>query len=129
MWVASKAVRENPQLIFKFLRNNVCSELWAKALEEHQEFHLVQQGGPLMFCLIMKHILDVSEPSILALVARMKAIKLNKTVREDVEETVSMIKATINVLMQCSTDERNFVPDDIEVSALKLFQTSSGRVQ
>ncbi|MGL5935557.1 MAG: hypothetical protein ACRCZI_08030, partial [Cetobacterium sp.] len=109
MWVASKAIRENIQLVFEFLRNNVHPELWAKALEEYQDFSGVQQGGPLMFYLVMRRILDISEASILALVSHMKAIKINKIVGEDIEEAVSTIKATIKVLVQCSTDVRNFV--------------------
>ena len=125
MWVESKAIRENLQLIFEFLRNNVCPELWAKALEDYQDFSGVQQGRPLMFYLVMRRILDISEASILALVAHMKAIKINKIVGEDVEDAVGTIKATIKVLTQCSTDVRNFVPDDIEVSVLQIFQTSS----
>jgi hypothetical protein len=84
LWVESKAIRENIQLIFEFLHNNVCPELWAKALEDHQDCSGVQQGGPLMFHLVMRHILDVSEASILALVAHMKAIKINKIVGEDI---------------------------------------------
>jgi hypothetical protein len=104
---------------------NVCPELWAKALEDHQDFSGVQQGGPLMFCLVMRRILDISEASILALVADMKAIKINKIVGEDIEEAVGTIKATIKVLTQCSTNVQNFVPDEIEVSALQIFQTSS----
>ena len=78
-----------------------------------------------MFYLVMRRILDISEASILALVAHMKAIKINKIVGEDVEEAVGTIKATLKVLTQCSTDVRNFVPDDIEVSVLQIFQTSS----
>jgi hypothetical protein len=81
--VEIKAVRENTQLIFEFLCNNVCPELWAKALEDHREFHPVQQGGPLMFCFIMNRILDVSKTSVLTLVAHMKAIKMNNIVEED----------------------------------------------
>ena len=46
MWVESKAIQENTQLIIKFLCNSVCPELWAKARGDHQEFHLVQQGRP-----------------------------------------------------------------------------------
>ena len=125
MWVESKAIQENIQLIFEILRNNVCPELWAKALEDCQDFSGVQQGGPLMFYLVMRHILNISEASILALVAQMKAIKINKIVGEDVEEAVGTVKATLKVLTQCSTDVRNFVPDDIEVSVLQIFQTSS----
>ena len=52
-------------------------------------------------------------------------MKLSKMPGEDVDEAVSMIRATIKVLIQCSTDVRNFVPDDIEVLVLKVFQTLS----
>ena len=124
-WIKSKATRENIALTLEFLRNNTGVELWGKAYEEHQEYRAYQQGGPLMLFLIMKRILDVSEASILALVLRIKEMKLSKMPGEDVEEAVSMIKATIKVLVQCSTDVRNFVPDDIEVLVLKVFQTSS----
>jgi hypothetical protein len=45
--------------------------------------------------------------------------------REDVEEAVGLIKSTIKVLQQCLAGDRNFVPNDIEEAALKVFQTSS----
>ena len=78
-----------------------------------------------MLYLIMKHILDASKASIQALVLRIKAMKLSKMPGEDMDDAVSMIRATINVLIQCSTDERNFVPNDIEVLVLEVFQMLS----
>ena len=124
-WIKSKAMSENIALTLDFLRNNTSVELWGKAYEEHQEYRAYQQGGPLMLFLIMKRILDVSEASIQALVLRIKEMKLSKMPGEDVEEAASMIKATIKVLVQCSTDVRNFVPNDIEALVLKVFQMSS----
>jgi hypothetical protein len=97
----------------------------SSAYEEHQEYQAYQQGGPLMLYLIMKRILDISEASIQALVLQIKVMKLSKMPGEDVDETVIMIRTTIKVPIQCSTDERNFVPDDIEVLVLKVSQTSS----
>jgi hypothetical protein len=90
----------------------------------HQEYHPAQQDGPLMMCLIMKRILGISEVSIQALISCVTAMKLSKMQEEDMEEAVGMIKSTIKMLNQCSTNERNFVPDDIEVLVLKVFQTA-----
>jgi hypothetical protein len=58
-----------------------------------------------MFCLSVKRILDISEASVLALIAHMKAIKINKIVGEDVEEhydhhAPDLHKIATNLLLQ-----------------------------
>jgi hypothetical protein len=54
-----------------------------------------------------------------------KAIKLNKMPGENVEEKINLIRSSRKLLQQCSTDDKNFVPDDTEETALKVFQMSS----
>ena len=63
-WVVSKELRDDLKITFEALKNNVESNLWSKALEDHEEFSPIQQGGPLMLYFVLKRILDVSESSI-----------------------------------------------------------------
>ena len=47
-------IKENMQLGFELLRHNTDDILWAKCLEEYEEFHPIQCGGPLMLYLILR---------------------------------------------------------------------------
>lgn len=124
-WVHSKSVRENLSLTFEMLQNNTEPGLWSKAFEDHEEFAPIQQGGPLVLYFILKRIMDVSEASIQYLQKRIKHLKLTDLNGENVDEAVSLIKSTVYALKQCSTDVRNYVPDDLRETVLKVFQTSS----
>ena len=116
---------ENLQITYEFIKKNTDTGLIAKAVEEHNEYLPVQQGGPLLLYLVLKKMLDVSETSLEYLRKRVKAIKLSELPGENVEEAVSLIKSTHKVLTQCSTVERQYVPDDFSETILKVFQTSS----
>ena len=124
-WVQEKSIRDNLNITFEMLRNNTETELWSKSYEEHEEFSPIQQGGPLILYFILKRIIDVSESSIQYLQKRVKSLKLTDLDGENVDEAVSLIKSTYKVLKQCSTDVRNYVPDDFCETVLKVLQTSS----
>ena len=124
-WVAEPTIRENLKITFEMLRNNTDAELWSKAYEDHEEFNPVQQGGPLMLFFILKRIIDVSESSITGLQQRIKTLKLTDLPGENVDEAVSLIKSALRVLEQCSTEIRNYVPDDLPLYVLRVFQTST----
>jgi len=121
-------ITDNLDLTIDAIRVNCDPDLFAKATEDHEEFDPVCQGGPLLLYFVLKRILDVSEQSIVYIVNRVKALNLSKIPGEDVEAAVSIIKATHKVLKQCSTSERNFVPENIEELVLRVFQTTSSDV-
>jgi hypothetical protein len=124
-WPQDTAIHQNLQITFEFIRSNTDPALWAKALEDHDEFLPVQQGGSLILYFVLKRLLDVGESSLDFLRKRVRAIKLTDLPGENVEDAVSLIKSTVKVLLQCSTDIRNHLPDDFPETVLKVFQTSS----
>ena len=125
LWVRSPAVRENLLITLDLVRNNVDPKLWSQAFEDHNEFTPVQRGGPLVLFFVLKRALDVSETSMQYLLTRVKALKISSLPGENVDEAVSLIKSVYTALKQCSTDVRNFVPDDFPETVLKVFQTTS----
>ena len=124
-WVTDPAIRENLGICFETFRNNTDASLWSKAYEDHEEFAPFQQGGPLVFYFILKRIMDVSESSIQYLQKRIKALKLSDLPGENVDDAVSLIKSAHKILVQTSTDTRHNVPDDLNETLLRVFQTST----
>ena len=124
-WVRNSYVRENMVLLFLLLQNNTEPDLWAKCMELYEDYAPVQQGGPLMLCLILRRIQDQSEQALVTLVTRVSRIRISKTTGEDIESVIRLIKSTYRVLRNASTSARSYVPIDFSKTVLKVFQTSS----
>jgi hypothetical protein len=71
MWVQEEYVQENT-----LLQNNTTESLWNKCLEEYEEYGPSQQGGPLVFFLIICRIQSNSETAIKHLKKQIKNLKL-----------------------------------------------------
>ena len=124
-WVGDDYVHENLNLTFTLLQNNTEESLWAKCLEDYEEFGPYQRGGPLMFYLIVRRIHNSSESAIEFLLTRIRNLNLKSIEGENVERAVSLIKSTHKALTSASTADRSYVPDDFPCTILKIFQTSS----
>ena len=118
-------VKENLQLTFELLKNSTDVKLWTKCLDEYEEFHPIQQGGPLMFYLIMKNIQNSSEAAVEHLRGKIKTLKISKLPDENVDTAVSLIKSAHYALLNASTAGRSFVPDDFPKQLLEVMQTST----
>ena len=125
LWAAQPYVSENMGLVYNLLQSNTDEALWNKCLEEYEEFEPVQQGGPLMFFLILKHIQDVSENSIQHLRSQLEKMKISKVPGENVGVVVSLVKATYKTLQAASSKHHSYIPDDFPKTVLQIFQTSS----
>jgi len=125
LWVNETYIRENMTYTLTLLKNNTEDSLWAKCLEDYDEFAFDQRGGPLMLFLILRRIRNHSETAIEHLKLKIKHLKISEIPGEDVDIAVSLIKSTYLVLQSCSTPDRNQVPDDFASTVLKVFQTSS----
>ena len=126
-WIApgQPYVKENLQHSFDFLKNNTDETLWSKCLEEHDEFHPIQRGGPLMLFLLLSRIHNSSETAVEYLKTKVKSLKISKIQGENVETVVSLIKSAYNALLSASTPTRSYVPDDFAKTVLEVMQTSS----
>ena len=126
-WIAPMQpyVRENLRLTLDLLKNNADDRLWSKCLEDYEEYHPIQQGGPLMLFLLLRRIQNSSEAAIECLQLKVKNIKISKVEGENVEHVVSLIKAAYYSLLGASTPSRSHVPDDFPKTVLEVMQTSS----
>ena len=118
-------VKENMQLTFELLRHNTEETLWSKCLEKYEEFHPIQQGGPLMLHLILERIQTSSESAVEFLKGKILSIKIREIEGENVDTVVSLIKAAHQALLSASTPTRSYVPDDLPLKVMEIFQTSS----
>ena len=96
--VDQEYIGDNMSLLFQFLKNNTDEDLWTKCLEDYQAFHPLQQGGPLMFILILKRIRDSSESAVLRVRASLEKLKIKNLEGEDVDMAVSLIKTVTELL-------------------------------
>ena len=118
-------VKENLKLSFEFLQKNTDDTLWGKCLEEYEEYHPIQQGGPLMLYLILRRIQNSSEDAVEFLKKKVTTVRISKIDGENVETVVSLIKSAYYALLGASTSTRSYVPDDFPCSVLRVMQTSS----
>ena len=125
LWVDDESVHENLRITYELVRNNCDTDLWSKASIKYKEFAAIQRGGPLALYFALNRVLDVSENSLENLVTRYEALELTKFRGENVEDAISLVKCIHQVLTQCSTDLRTYVPQNFNESLLKILQTSS----
>ena len=124
-WVTNRYISENMALTYTFFQNNTEESLWAKCLDLYEEFSPIQQGGPLMAFLILQRIQDSSEQALDLLHVQVVALDLRKIPGEDVEQAISLIKSTYEVLRNSSTPARSYTPNDFVKSIFRVLQTSS----
>ena len=124
-WAENEYVSENMTYTFTMLQNNTDEKLWMKCIEDLETYSPIQQGGPLMLYLILKRIQNVSESAIEHLKIKISKVSIKKIPGENVDNVVSLIKSTHNVLISASTADRNYIPDDFPCQILRVFQTSS----
>ena len=94
-WVVPEQpyVKENLKLSLDFLQNNTDESLWSKCMEDYMGYKPIQQGGPLMFHLLLNKIQNSSESAVEHLRQKVAAIRINKVQGEDVEIVCSQIKS------------------------------------
>ena len=125
MWTADSHIRENMALTFMLLQNNTEGDLWSKCVELYEDYSPVQQGGPLMLCLILRCIQDHSEQALEYLKRQVAQLKLSKLEGEDVEQAIRLLKSTLRALKNASTEDRSHAPLDFVKTIFRVLQTSS----
>ena len=124
-WVTDRYVHENMALTLTLLQNNTDEALWNKCMERYEEYHPMEQGGPLMAFLILQRIQDSSEQALDHLKDQLKNLDISTLPGEDVDQAVSLIKSTYHVLQCSSTTTRSYVPLDLVKTVFHVFQTST----
>ena len=126
-WINEEYAKENMSYLFAMLQKNTEESLWQKCLEDYEDFHPIQRGGPLMLFLILKQIQNTSEAAMESLKTQVRRFKISSITGEDVDVVVSLIKSTYKILSGASTAEHSFIPDDFNHTVIKVFQTTSVR--
>ena len=78
-WVDEEYVRENMALTYEFLHKNTEPSLWNKCVELYDEYLPIQQGGPLMLCLLLHRIQNYSEQALTVLVTQISHLSWTHT--------------------------------------------------
>lgn len=124
-WIDETYVRENLSLTYQFLKSNTDAALWSLCLDEYDQYPPNCQGGPLMFILTLKRIQDSSEAAIEYLLKTVRNLKISALPGEDVEKAVTLVRATYSLLLDSSTEDRDYVPQTFQQTVLHVFQTTS----
>jgi hypothetical protein len=111
---------QNLVLTLELLEKNCTSDLWNKCLETHMSFPPIQQGGPLMFRIIMDKLQSDTEDAVQHLCDTVKALKISEQVGENVSRLASLIRTAHRRLHNVRR-----VPPDFNKWVLSILQTSS----
>ena len=127
LWPPAKSpwFRTNMQYIYEFLQKNTEEKLWVKCLDEYSAYHYPHRGGPLLFGIILKRRLSGTEQALRSVAKSLTQIKIKNEKGEDVEAVTSRIKAGHEALVNASSDDRNYVPEDFPRQILQVFRTTS----
>ena len=126
-WVTNPCVKENMVLTHVLLHNNTEPELWHKCMESYEDYSPMQQGGPLMLCLILLRAQDQSEQALTHLKDSVDRLNISKLTGEDAEKGARLLKSTYRALKGASTKNRTCAPMDFAKSIYEVLQTSSVR--
>jgi hypothetical protein len=119
-WAKASWFQQNMTLSFELLQNNCTQELWEKCLERYAVYPIEQQGGPLMFRIIMEKLQSDTEQAVQHLIDTVKKIKISKYKGENVNHVASLIRSVHQRLSNADN-----VPDDFDKWVLGIMQTSS----
>ena len=116
---------ENLGFIYQCLEKNTDPDLWKSCMDEYDRCGVSNQGGTLMFLLLMKKIFMMSEATLVSLQNSIKVLKISDVIGENVEEVISVIKSTERVFYYASRNGVDWMPRDFAETVLKIMQTSS----
>ena len=125
IWVEDPYVPQNLAYTLQLIENNTDSRLWHKCLEQYEEFHEAQRGGPLMLLLILRQIQNTSDKALESLKAKLEGLNITEIPGEDIDHVVSLIKSTDKVLQTSSLGARSYTPTDLAKTCIDIFLTCS----
>jgi hypothetical protein len=120
-WAVSEEYENNLRLSLDFLQRNTTDSLWEKCLEKHNLYPPEQQGGPLIFLIMMKKIQTNTEDAVRYLVEGIQKMKLSDFDGENIDRAVSLLRGAERRLKNTPSG----VPRDFPTWVMRIFQTSS----
>ena len=119
-WPKKSWYRENLMLTAKQLEVSMKNTLWTKVYERYKRYKTEQQGGPLVFIIMMKLLVTHTEQATKSLVDTVENLKISKVRGENVSKIVSLILGAHERL-----EAIDMVPEDFDKTVLSVLQTSS----
>ena len=119
-WMAKEYYHDNLTLTFKHLENNMTHKLFDKCFEWYDTYPPIQQGGPLLFIIMMKTLVLSSEEATQHLKDMVKNLKIADFKEENVLCIVSLIQGAYKHLKWIEQ-----VPGCFVDQILTVLQTSS----
>ena len=119
-WTARNYYRDDLTLTYRHLENNMTYKLFNKTFKRYKAYPILQQGGPLLFIIMMKTLISSSDEATDYLKSMVKQLKITDFKGEYVPRVVSLLRAVYKRLRWIKK-----VPTDFPKTILKVFQTSS----
>ena len=125
-------IPENLRISEQLLANNMSNSLWQAIQQEYHSYPVAEQGGPLLFIIMMKEIQKNNDICLRNLAKRAETLDISKIPGEDVSKVVNLLSGALLRLRAATkymTPEGEtvcrYVPEDFQHALLKLFQTAS----
>jgi hypothetical protein len=128
-YTAEVFTEDNLILTAKFLENNMDDALFNKCMETYNQFEASQQGGPLLFAIMMQHLMITNEYVSKALLTKLENLKLATFEGENVGTLVSHYRAILNRLSSMEKTlggrHRHLIPNDLPIRIVKLLSQAT----
>lgn len=124
-WISDEYIVENLNLTYTLFKNNTDDTLFNKCLETYETFHPMQQGGPLILCLILQRVHNASEQHMEHLKDKVETLKITSIEGENVDTAVSLINAAYSIFESSSTPGNSRIPPEWSKTLIKVFKTTS----
>ena len=125
VYVDDEAFNQDLTLSATLLQNNCTPGLWANLQADLNSIHPAFHGGPLLFYLAISRIQNPSQAAITHILETLRKIKITDYDGENVEKVVQILRSSHTLLLNASLGGINYVPDDFDLTILKILQTSS----
>jgi hypothetical protein len=88
-------IPENLQISAEFLQNNMSEALWQAVNLSYKDYNAAQQGGPLIFVLMMHELQKNNDVCLTHLATRVKSLNISTIKGEDVSKVVNLIVGSL----------------------------------
>jgi uncharacterized membrane protein YgcG len=107
--------------------NNMEEGLKHRCVEQYMAYDESEQGGPLLYKIMMDHLQFNTDAAGKALVTMLKKMNLNEIKGENVDKIVGLVRTTTQRLgkIQHLVTGASAIPDDLNESLIEVFKTST----
>jgi Zinc knuckle len=117
---------EDLAITARYLENHTTRELFESAKEKYDEFPPEQQGGPLLFYLVLAEVSTQNEEAVATIKSIIENLNISNIPAENVAHVCKIIRAGVKRLMEVQDSfGRSTLPDDFGTKVCKVFMTSS----